>query len=388
MNQFANPTQASQPNPPFVAKECWDQLRDPAAAFLYAVTTTGVFCRPGCKSRLPLRGNTRFFPDAQAALAAGFRPCLRCKPLEPAALPAIDRVRNHLHQCAASFRPVTLAQLARLTGLSPFTVQRSFKAALGLSPAAYLRRLRADSLRKKLRQPSNSVTDAIYAAGYNAPSRVYEKNPLGMTPTSFRSGASGEQIRFAAAQCSLGHALAARTPRGLCWLAFGDSPESLVADLRREFFAAEIIPDDAILADLQAILATIDTTTAAIPWDVQLDLRGTAFQLRVWSALQKIPSGQMRSYSQLAADLGNPRATRAVAGACAANRVAVLVPCHRVVAASGQLTGYRWGTERKRLLLAAEVPNASTRHPAHKTKRPAVDPDQQAVAIAINPLTL
>lgn len=366
MNPRATISQiCTPPHSPEIDPEiAWTRLRDPGANFFYAVATTGVFCRPGCQSRLPLRRNTRFFPSAQAALAAGFRPCLRCTPLESAARPIVEQVFNYLHQRATNSAPVTLAQLARLTGRSPFTVQRSFQAAFGASPAAYLRGLRAQALRTQLRQPGNSVTDAIYAAGYNAPSRVYEKTPLGMTPTRFRSGARGEQIRFAAAECSLGHALAARTTRGLCWLAFGDSPDPLLADLRREFSAAELIPDDEMLADIRAILTAIDRVESSpgqasgpAP-DLPLDLRGTAFQLRVWSALQKIPSGQTLSYSQLAQQLGNPKATRAVASACAANRVALLVPCHRVVGASGQLTGYRWGTERKRRLLAAEAPSA------------------------------
>jgi AraC family transcriptional regulator of adaptative response/methylated-DNA-[protein]-cysteine methyltransferase len=225
---------------------------------------------------------------------------------------------------------------------------------------------------QELRQSDHSVTHAINPAGYNAPSRVDESVPLGMTPTRFRSGARGEQIRFAAATCSLGHALAARTSRGLCWLAFGDSPDPLLADLRRQFSAAELIPDNEMLANLRSILAAIDRTESSagpaaapaldlphnLPHNLPLDLRGTAFQLRVWSALQQIPSGQTRSYSQLAQQLGNPKATRAVASACAANRVALFVPCHRVVGASGQLTGYRWGTERKRRLLAAEATRA------------------------------
>lgn len=342
----------------------WRQLqqRDAAASFVYAVATTGVFCRPGCASRLPLRQNVRFFANPAAASAAGFRPCQRCRPEQPPATHLVEQVCGLLHQhhIQGIAGTLPLARLAQDTGHSPYTIQRAFRSALGVSPAQFLRRLRAQSFANELTRTGQSITDAIYAAGYNSSSRAYSGSPLGLTPGSLRRGAAAEQMEYAIEPCGFGqnsafipgYALAARTERGLCWLAFADSPEALLKDFSTQMHAATLVLSAAMSIALRSIL---DAARAgrALP-SLPLDLRGTAFQLRVWNLLQKIPAGETRSYSELARELGEPKATRAVARACATNSVALLVPCHRVVAASGALSGYRWGAERKRALLAAE----------------------------------
>jgi len=334
----------------------WRQLtdREASADFLYGVATTGVFCRPNCRSRLPLRTNTRFFSTAEEARAAGFRPCLRCKPESPAQPPAVARMCAYLERRID--QPVRLAELGKLTQISPFTAQRLFKRAMGVTPAEYQRALRANALRGQLRQGESSVTEAIYEAGYGSSSRAYEPAPLGMTPLQFQAGGRGETIRFATAPAAgnrqFGWLIVASTERGICWIALGDSDRELEAGLRTEFPAAAIVADESLAATIAAVLSRIGGSASGR--DLPLDLRGTAFQLRVWKALQQIPAGETRSYSQLAAEMGSTAATRAVARACATNRVAVLVPCHRVVGASGSLTGYRWGLDRKRQLLASE----------------------------------
>jgi AraC family transcriptional regulator of adaptative response/methylated-DNA-[protein]-cysteine methyltransferase len=342
--------------------EAWRQVlaRDARADFLYGVTTTGVFCRPDCSSRRPLRENTRFFRSANQAKAAGFRACQRCKPEKPKPASSVARMCAYLER--PMDRPVRLAELGRLTGMSPFTAQRVFKEAMGVSPAQYQRAMRANAFRSQLRDGredgQTNVTTAIYEAGYGSSSRAYEPSPLGMTPGKFLAGGRGEKIGFAVAESrnptGLGWIIVAGTARGVCWLALGDSPEVVEASLREEFPAAEIAPDAALQKSVAAVLEGISNGSRKSTEKLPLDLRGTAFQLRVWSALQEIPPGETKTYSQLAAELGNPAATRAVARACATNRVSVLVPCHRVVGVSGSLTGYRWGVERKRQLLHAE----------------------------------
>ena len=345
---------------PIDEETAWQQLttRDPGAPFLYAVTTTGVFCRPNCKSRLPLRHNTRFFHAAAEARAAGFRPCQRCRPEQAAKPSPVARMVAH-HERAID-RPVTLAELGKLAGISPFTAQRLFKQAMGATPAQYQRALRASTLRNQLQQGA-TVTDAIYEAGYGSASRAYEATPLGMTPGKFQSGGRGEEIGFAIAECSgtnagqalsLGWIIVAGTQRGLCWLALCDSPQQAEAGLRAEFPAATVKPDLGLTTAIDAVLSQLSDHPSQ--HNLPLDLRGTAFQLRVWQALQQIPAGETRTYSQLAREMGIPSSTRAVARACATNRVSILVPCHRVVGASGSLTGYRWGVDRKRQLLTAE----------------------------------
>ena len=332
----------------------WRQVlsRDPSAMFFYAVTTTGVFCQPGCTSRRPLRTNVRFFGSAKEAIAAGFRPCKRCHPMCEPGKP-LERIRAHIE--AHVDRPMRLSELGRVTGLSPFTVQRLFKQAMGVSPLQYQRALRAGSLRGALKK-GDSVTDAIYNAGFGSSSRAYEGAQLGMTPARFAKGGKGEQIGWTTARTPFGWIVVGATGRGLCWLALGSTSAEAEASLREEFPLATLRRNPALSRLVDAALESVRDGTdldrnRIVP---ELDLRGTVFQLRVWQALRSIPRGETRSYSQLARELGEPKSTRAVARACAINRVALLVPCHRVVGASGSLTGYRWGVERKRQLLEAE----------------------------------
>jgi AraC family transcriptional regulator of adaptative response/methylated-DNA-[protein]-cysteine methyltransferase len=340
--------------------QAWEQLmrRDSQAAFFYAVTTTGVVCRPACKSRLPLRSNVRFFGSVEEAQAAGFRPCLRCHPTAPRFNP-VQRVRAYIERHLD--QPVRLADLARITGLSPFTVQRLFKRAMGVSPLQYQRAFKAGRLRSALKQ-GESVTDAIYTAGFESPSRAYEGAQLGMTPARFAQGGKGEEIRWAVGPSPFGWVIVGETARGLCWLSLAADPAAAESCLREEFPAATLRPDPSLSQMVDAALASVrdGSDLEAGNRAGALDLRGTVFQLRVWQALRHIPRGQTRTYSQLARDLGDPNATRAVARACATNRVALLVPCHRVVGADGSLTGYRWGVERKRQLLDAEAQTLRT----------------------------
>lgn len=335
----------------------WRQLlaRDRSADFFYGVTTTGVFCRPGCVSRPPLRDNVRYFLTPAEALAAGFRPCRRCRPTAVRGNP-LDVIRACIEQNLD--RRVPLAELARVAGLSSFTVQRLFQREMGVSPLQYQRALRAATLRERLKG-KESVTDAIYNAGFSSPSRAYDAAQLGMTPARFARGGEGEEIGFCTATSPFGWMIAGATARGLCWLALAGSKAEAEDSLRTEFPAATLRRDPSLGKWLNAAVESVRPCSAvdccSEPLlDRSLDLRGTVFQLRVWRALRQIPRGQTRTYGQLAAELGQPNATRAVARACAMNRVALLVPCHRVIGASGSLTGYRWGMERKRKILEAE----------------------------------
>jgi AraC family transcriptional regulator of adaptative response/methylated-DNA-[protein]-cysteine methyltransferase len=306
-----------------------------------------------------LRSNVRFFRTAASAEAAGFRACKRCKPGAADDNP-VDKIRAHIE--ANLDRPVRLAELGRLAGLSPFTVQRIFKRMLGVSPLQYQRALRLGALRAALKQGGN-VTDAIYSAGFGSSSRAYEGAQLGMTPARFARGGGGETIVWCSARSAFGWIVVGATERGLCWLALAKTKAEAEASLREEFPLATLGRDASLARLVDAAVREVvgqqnSTKGLAAPQlpapQVLLDLRGTAFQLRVWQALRAIPRGETRSYSQLARELGNPNATRAVARACATNRVALVVPCHRVVGVSGSLTGYRWGVERKRQLLEAE----------------------------------
>jgi AraC family transcriptional regulator of adaptative response/methylated-DNA-[protein]-cysteine methyltransferase len=332
----------------------WQQVlaRDPSADFFYAVTTTGVFCRPACSSKRPLRANVRFFKTAHEASAAGFRACARCKPVTAWSSP-LDGVRAHLE--AHLDRSVPLAELGRLVKLSPFTVQRLFKRKMGVSPLQYQRALRAASLRGALKK-GDTVTDAIYNAGFNSSSRAYEGAQLGMTPARFAEGGRGERIGFTTARTPFGWIVAGATARGLCWLALGATSAEAEASLREEFPAATIRRDVSLSHWIEKAVESVCAGTRPLQHQAgtEFDLRGTAFQLKVWQALRQIPRGETRTYSQLAREMGMPNATRAVARACALNRVSLMVPCHRVVGASGSLTGYRWGVDRKRQLLDAE----------------------------------
>jgi AraC family transcriptional regulator of adaptative response/methylated-DNA-[protein]-cysteine methyltransferase len=367
--QHAHLTGSETPVAPEIA---WRQLlrRDPAATFFYAVLTTGVFCRPGCSSRRPLRTNVRFFRTADEAREAGFRPCQRCKPYSPVEGGALDKIRAYIE--ANLDRSVPLAELGRLVRMSPFTVQRLFKEKMGASPLQYQRALRAGSLRKALKQ-GETVTNAIYNAGFGSSSRGYEGAQLGMTPARFAAGGQGEQIGWASGLSPFGWMIVGATARGLCWLSLAGTKAEAEASLREEFPAATLKRDPSLKAMVDTALQTVCSpanSSEKLAAPQVLDLRGTAFQLKVWQALRQIPRGETRSYSQLARELGDPKATRAVARACATNRVAIVVPCHRVVGASGSLTGYRWGVERKRQLLEAERSGRAA--PAAKAARSGV----------------
>jgi len=321
--------------------------------FVYAVETTTVYCRPSCPSRRPLRRNVRFLPSAEAAERQGYRACRRCHPRSPLSPSAavVERVRALLS--ADAERAPTLAELGRRVSMSPGHLQRLFTRATGMSPKAYVEAQRLARLKSSLRH-EDGVTEAIYAAGYGAPSRAYEKSrSLGMTPSAYRAGGAGQRISYALADSSLGRALVASTRRGVCRVAFGGTDEALVAGLREEFPAAELGRAEGPAARwAESVVQAVDAPgkSAGIP----LDISGTAFQLRVWKALRKIPAGRTASYAEVARAIRSPRAVRAVARACASNPVAVLVPCHRVVRSDGGLGGYRWGEARKEQLLARE----------------------------------
>jgi AraC family transcriptional regulator, regulatory protein of adaptative response / methylated-DNA-[protein]-cysteine methyltransferase len=363
------PTRISHavPAAQFDENAAWRQVlaRDPEAQFFYAVATTGVFCRPNCASRRPLRENVRFYATADAARAAGFRACAKCLAdgnFLDKSRAATDRVRAHIEKNLD--RRIGLEELGRVAGMSPFTVQRLFKQKMGVSPMQYQRALKAGELRAALKK-GESVTDAIYAAGFGSSSRAYEGSGLGMTPVRFAQGGKGEQIGWCAAPSPFGWVTVGATERGLCWLSLAASKAEAEATIRAEFPEATLKRDAALAKWVDAAMAYVRSgddlvrKAAARQVPQKLDLRGTVFQLRVWQALRQIPRGETRTYSQVAREIGDPKATRAVARACAVNRVALLVPCHRVVGVSGSLTGYRWGVERKEKLLEAEKAAAS-----------------------------
>lgn len=333
----------------------WDAVCARAGGdFFYAVTTMGVFCRPGCPSPRPLRDNVRFFATAAAAEAAGFRPCKRCDPLGTRARLAAEVVRDACAAIAAAETIPPLAALARRAGYSRFHFLRLFRAHTGLTPRAYAEGVRAGRLAAALTS-GERVADAVAGAGYGSESRVYENSGalIGMTPGAVRRGGAGETIHLGFADCAFGRLLIGATAIGVCFIGFAEPDAALEADLRRRFPAARLVRDDAgLAATLATVQAAIAEPTAGR--DLPLDLRGTAFQLRVWQALRSIPPGETRSYGALAAMAGRPGAARAAGRACGLNPVAPLVPCHRAVAADGALTGYRWGLDRKAALLARE----------------------------------
>lgn len=331
--------------------------RDPQAdgQFYYAVTSTGIYCRPSCTSRLPRLENVKFFSTPIAAETAGFRACQRCKPNQQGVSDAY--AEKIIHACRlleSNESTPSLAELASAVGLSKDYFQRIFKRVTGLTPKAYAQAQRAQKLRDQLAEGA-SVTDAIFAAGYNANSRFYtESNEvLGMTASAYRSGATNVQIRFAVGQCSLGAILVAQTERGICAILIGDEPEPLVEDLQNRFPNADFIGGDKAFEKLVAeVIGFVEAPGLGL--NLPLDIRGTAFQQRVWQALREIPAGTTASYTEIANRIGAPKAFRAVALACAANAIAVAIPCHRVVRNDGGLSGYRWGVERKRILLETE----------------------------------
>ena len=332
--------------------------RDPAAdgSFFYSVKTTGVYCKPSCAARTARPENVTFHATAAAAERAGFRPCKRCKPNQP------SRAQQHAERVADLCRfienadtPPTLEELARHAGISAFHLHRIFKDVTGVTPRAYAAAHRAKRVRGEL-EGEISVTDAIFGAGYNSSSRFYEKSSdvLGMTPTAYRSGGANTEIRFAIGECSLGSILVARSERGICAISLGDDPEALARDLQDRFPHARLIGDDAGFAALVArVVGFVETPNVGL--DLPLDVRGTAFQQRVWQALREIPPGSTASYAEIALRIGAPKSVRAVAQACGANPLAVAIPCHRVVRQDGNLSGYRWGVQRKQALLEREV---------------------------------
>lgn len=334
--------------------------RDPDAVghFVYAVRTTGIYCRPGCGAPTPRRENVEFFNDPAAAEAAGYRACRRCwRSLSPAR--RSEWVARACRLIETSEERLSLADLGQQLQLSPFHLQRQFKAEVGLSPKAYATAFRARRVREQLDAGTSSVTEAIYGAGFNSNSRFYESagQRLGMRPREYRGGGAGATIRFALGQCSLGAILVAQSTRGICAILLGDDPERLLRDLQDQFPKAQLVGGDAAFERLVAEVVGF-VEAPALGLDLPLDVQGTAFQERVWQALREIPVGSRVSYSELAERLGAPAAVRAVAKACGANRIAVAIPCHRVVRRDGDISGYRWGVERKRKLLERETPPA------------------------------
>ena len=325
-------------------------------AFVYAVRSTGVYCRPGCPSRRPRRDQVLFFARPAAAEQAGFRACRRCRPAGNATSEARDDLVQRACQIidAAADQPPTLVELGQRIGVSPYHLQRTFKQAMGITPRQYADARRLDRLKARLKG-GDSVTTALYEAGYGSSSRLYEQAPeqLGMTPATYGRGGAGATIAYASAATPLGRLLVAATTRGICFVSLGDDDTATEQSLRAEFPAAELRRDDDVLgAWVAAIARHLGGTETRL--DLPLDVRATAFQRRVWEALRAIPYGETRTYGQIAQELGQPTAARAVARACATNPVALVVPCHRVVGEGGDLRGYRWGVERKRSLLDQE----------------------------------
>ena len=332
--------------------------RDPKAdgKFYYSVETTGVYCRPSCAARLARPENVRFHATCKDAEKAGFRPCKRCKPNE------ISPAEQHAAKIAAACRLIEkseeapgLEQLAKHAGLSTYYFHRVFKAVTGLTPKDYAAAHRAKRVRSKLGK-SGTVTQAIYDAGYNSSGRFYEASNevLGMTPSNYRAGGASMEIRFAVGECSLGSILVAKSERGICAILLGDDPDALTRDLQDQFPQANLIGGDAEFEQLVSKVVGF-VEAPALGLDLPLDVRGTAFQQRVWQALRKIPAGSTASYTDIARQIGSPNSVRAVAQACGANTLAVAIPCHRVVRNDGALSGYRWGVERKRTLLEREA---------------------------------
>jgi len=347
--------------PPFAsADDRWAAVvgRDRRAdgIFYYSVRTTGVYCRPSCAARRARRENVRFHATRQEAEAGGFRPCRRCRPDERAL------AEHHAAAVAKACRLIETAEdmpdldaLAETAGMSRFYFHRVFRATTGLTPKAYGAAHRARRVRDELaRRPT--VTDALYEAGFNSNTRFYATSAaiLGMTPTDFRAGGPGTTIRFAVGECSLGSILVAATDKGVCAISLGDEPQALLRDLQDRFPRATLIGGDAGFEQLVAKVVGF-VEAPALGLDLPLDVRGTAFQQRVWKALREIPAGVTATYTDIAKRIGAPEAVRAVGAACGANAIAVAIPCHRVVRTDGGLAGYRWGVARKRALLAREA---------------------------------
>ncbi|MEA2686077.1 MAG: AraC family transcriptional regulator [Actinomycetota bacterium] len=330
------------------------------ADFFFSVLTTGVYCRPSCAARRPNRGNVAFHATPADAEAAGFRPCRRCRPDE--APPAERRAAAVAAACrsievADGGPPPSVDDLAAAAGMSRSHFHRAFKAVTGVTPKGYATEVRRRRVREALAgRPAGTVTDAIYDAGFNSNGRFYATSAatLGMTPTAFRTGGVGLTIRFGVGPCSLGSVLVAATAAGVCAIFLGDDPAALVHDLEDRFPGATLTGGDPGFERwMAAVVALVDDPGTGL--DLPLDVRGTVFQQRVWQALGAIPLGSTATYTEIAAAIGAPTAVRAVAAACAANKLAVAIPCHRVVRTDGSLSGYRWGVDRKRALLEREA---------------------------------
>ncbi|MGO9675570.1 MAG: bifunctional DNA-binding transcriptional regulator/O6-methylguanine-DNA methyltransferase Ada [Methylocella sp.] len=329
--------------------------RSADGAFFYSVETTGVYCKPSCAARRPNPGNVRFHSSAAEAEAVGFRPCKRCKPdAAPLAERYAAKVADACRLIEAADEPPTLAELAKSSGLSAYHFHRIFRAIAGVTPKDYAMAHRFRRIRDRLSK-SDTVTEAIFDAGFNSGSRFYEKSNamLGMTPTDYRAGGQNAEIRFAIGECSLGAILVARSEKGVCAILLGDDAEVLAGELQDRFRNARLIGAD---REFDALIAKVIGFVEApkLGLELPLDVRGTAFQQRVWRALQAIPAGATASYADIARSIGAPKAVRAVAGACAANPIALAIPCHRVIRSDGALSGYRGGVARKRILLERE----------------------------------
>jgi AraC family transcriptional regulator, regulatory protein of adaptative response / methylated-DNA-[protein]-cysteine methyltransferase len=358
------PNNATEPR--LDPERCWQAMQDRDAQqdgnFFYGVMTTGVYCRPSCSSRRPKRENVKFYATAAEAERDGLRPCLRCRPLATVnADPWAQRIREicqYIEQHADE--PLSLADLALRANLSPYHLQRGFKAIVGVSPKQYLDNCRMQNFKTLLRKGKNEgVTGAMYEAGFGSSSRLYERadTRLGMTPMEYRNGGRGIEIAYGAAKTPLGTMMVGATDRGLCFVQFRDSAAALRKELGAEYPEARLIP----MADpppraFREWMAALNRYLEGQELDLRLPvhIRATAFQMKVWKYLQSIPYGSVQSYQEVAEGIGEPRAARAVARACASNRVALAIPCHRVIRGTGELGGYRWGLERKRVLIDNE----------------------------------
>lgn len=348
------------PDPRWVAIVNRDKTAD--GQFVYAVKTTGVYCRPSCSSRQAKVENIEFYTDNGAAELAGYRPCKRCRPTQ------LSQAQQHAEKISHACRlieqaetPFTLDALAAELNLSIFHFHRLFKSITGLTPKAYATATRSARIRQQLVE-QGSVTDAIFEAGYNSNGRFYEQSNqlLGMTPTRYRQGGRDTTLHFAVGESSLGAILMAKSELGICAILLGDDPALLVQQLQDKFPLAELIGKDAEFEQWFALVVGL-VEAPQLGLDLPLDIRGTAFQQRVWQALREIPAGDIASYADIAAKIGAPKAVRAVAGACAANMLAIAIPCHRVIRQDGALSGYRWGIDRKKRLLEKEQQEAGAR---------------------------
>jgi AraC family transcriptional regulator of adaptative response/methylated-DNA-[protein]-cysteine methyltransferase len=340
---------------------CWEALlrrdRQQDGRFFFSVITTGVYCRPSCAARRPLRKNVRFYETPALAERDGLRPCLRCRPLGPADA-AEERIREACRYIEEHCdETLTIQILAARAGLSAFHFQRTFKAAAGVTPKQFQAAARTARLKNGLRN-AKEVTEAVYEAGYGSASRVYEHADawLGMTPRQYREKGRGVSISYASVETAVGWMMIGASDRGLCFVQFGDSPEDLLGKLRKEYPAASCEPSNPVSSELKTWIDALNCYLSGVPTlpNLALDIRATAFQTRVWKYLQTIPYGQVQSYGEVAEGLGAPKAARAVAQACASNTIALVIPCHRVIRGTGEMGGYRWGLDRKRALIDSE----------------------------------